>query len=130
MRLATRCQTRSFDSAGSETTESEHMEGEVIVLADRLGVIRYWSSGAAAMFGYAADQAVGQPLDLIVPPEHREAHWKGFRRAMESGSAAAEGLAGPFPARHADGSIVTRTGRLSLVRQPRGNVVAALVVFE
>src|SRR5262249_17482150 len=106
------------------------METEVIVLADRLGVIRYWSSGATAMFGYSVDQAVGQPLDLIVSDEYREAHWKGFRRAFASGTAAAEGVAGPFPARHANGNIVTPIGRLSLIREPRGKVVAALVVFE
>lgn len=106
------------------------MEAEAIVLADRSGVIRYWSNGATAMFGYSADRAVGQSLDLIVPDEHREAHWKGFRLALGSGTAAAEGVPGPFPAKHADGSIVTRRGRLSLVRQPQGNVVAALVVFE
>jgi PAS domain S-box-containing protein len=106
------------------------MQTEVIVLADRAGIIRYWSSGAAAMFGYSVDHAIGQPLDLIVPDEHREAHWKGFRRAFESGTAAAEGIAGPFPARHANGSTITRTGRLSLVREPQGTVVAALVVFE
>ena len=106
------------------------MEAEAIVLADRLGVIRYWSSGATAMFGYPVDHAIGQPLDLIVPDEHREAHWKGFRRAFDSGTAAAEGLAGPFPTRHANGNVVTRTGRLSLIRQSQGKVVAALVVFE
>jgi len=105
------------------------MQAEAIVLADRQGIIRYWSSGASAMFGYPVDQAIGQPLDLIVPSEHREAHWKGFRRAIESGSAAAEGQAGHFPARHANGSILTRIGRLTLVRQPQGEVVAALVVF-
>lgn len=99
-------------------------------MADRQGIIRYWSSGAAATFGYSVDEALGQRLDLIVPDEYREAHWKGFRRALDSGSAAAEGVAGPFPAKHADGSIVVRTGRLSLIRQPQGNVVAALVVFE
>jgi len=106
------------------------METEAIVLADRTGIIRYWSGGAAIMFGYPVDQAVGQPLDLIVPGEYREAHWKGFRRAIESGSAAAEGQPGAFPAMNSDGSIVVRTGRLSLVRQSQGNVVAALVVFE
>jgi len=106
------------------------METEGIVLADRHGVIRYWNSAATAMFGYSVDQALGQRLDLIVPSEHREAHWKGFNRALESGSAAAEGVAGPFPAQHADGSIVTRIGRLTLLRQAQGRVVGALVVFE
>ena len=106
------------------------MQAEPIVMADRQGVIRYWSNGATAMFGYSADEALGQRLDLIVPDEHREAHWNGFRRALESGAAAAEGVAGPFPAKHADGNIAPRIGRLSLVRRPDGKVVAALVVFE
>jgi PAS domain S-box-containing protein len=106
------------------------METEAIIMADRQGVIRYWSKGATSMFGYSAEEALGQRLDLIVPDEHRQAHWNGFRRAFESGTAAAEGVAGPFPAKHAGGTIVIRTGRLSLVRQPRGEVVAALVVFE
>jgi len=110
--------------------EGDRVQPETIVLADRQGIIRYWSGGAVAMFGYSVDEAVGQPLDLIVPDEHREAHWNGFRRAIKSGTAAAEGVPGPFPAMHADGSVVTRTGRLSLVRQPQGDVVAALVVFE
>ena len=106
------------------------MEAEALVLADRQGVIRYWSSGATALFGYSVDEALGQSLDLIVPTEYREAHWKGFRRAFDSGAAAAEGQSGPFPTRLADGSIVTRSGRLSLVRKSQGEVVAALVVFE
>ena len=106
------------------------MDAEAIVMADRQGVIRYWSKGATTMFGYAADEALGQRLDLIVPDEHRYAHWNGFRRAFESGTAAAEGVAGPFPAKHADGSVVPRIGRLSLVRQPQGRVVAAVVAFE
>jgi PAS domain S-box-containing protein len=106
------------------------MQTDIIILADRDGVIRYWSPGASATFGYAVDQAVGQRLDLIVPDEFRAAHWNGFRRAFESGSAAAEGVAGAFPAQHANGNIVTRTGRLSLVRAPQGQVIAALVVFE
>jgi PAS domain S-box-containing protein len=101
-----------------------------IVMADQQGVIRYWSKGATAMFGYATDEALGQRLDLIVPDEHREAHWNGFRRAFDSGTAAAEGVGGPFPAKHANGNIVVQTGRLSLVRQPHGKVVAAMVVFE
>jgi len=106
------------------------MKTDAIVMADQQGVIRYWSDGAAAMFGYAADDALGKRLDLIVPDEHREAHWIGFQRAFTSGTAAAEGVGGPFPAKHADGNIVVRNGRLSLLRQPDGGVVAALVVFE
>ena len=106
------------------------MDDEPVVLADRNGVIRFWSRGAEKAFGHPVAEAVGQTLDLIVPPEHREAHWKGFRRAMESGAAAAEGQAGPFPVRHADGDSIARQGRLTLLRRPQGDVIAAIVAFE
>ena len=106
------------------------MDDEPVVLADQSGVIRFWSGGAEKAFGYAFAEAVGQTLDLIVPPEHREAHWNGFRRAMQCGAAAVEGQAVPFPVRHADGSNIARQGRLTLLRRSRGDVIAAIVVFD
>lgn len=106
------------------------MDDEPVVLADRNGVIRFWSRGAEEAFGYAVAEAVGQTLDLIVPPEHREAHWNGFRRAMESGAAAVEGQAVPFPTRQPDGGNIARQGRLTLLRRPQGDVIAAIVVFD
>jgi hypothetical protein len=69
-------------------------------------------------------------LDLIVPPEYREAHWSGFRRALASGQAAAEGQVVPFPALHSSSDVIERHGRLTLIRRPHGEVVAAAVVFE
>src|SRR4051794_19879525 len=74
-----------------------------VVLTDAEGVIRFWSAGAETAFGYAAIEAVGQTLDLIVPAEYSDAHWAGFRRAMAAG-AAAEGQINPFPVRRADGA--------------------------
>ena len=105
------------------------MKNNAVVIADSDGVIRFWSPGAEAAFGHLASDAVGQTLALIVPEEYREAHWRGFRRAIEAGSAAAEGEPGPFPVLLADGEIVAFPGRLSLVREPAGGVVGALVVF-
>ena len=35
--------------------------------ADRDGIIRIWNRGAERIFGYDADEAVGQSLDLIIP---------------------------------------------------------------
>lgn len=105
------------------------MRNNPIVIADPDGVIRFWSPGAEAAFGYPAAQSVGQTLDLIVPPDYREAHWKGFRRAIASGVAAAEGQIAPFPVRKAGGEIVSLPGRLTLLRQASGQVIAAIVVF-
>jgi PAS domain S-box-containing protein len=106
------------------------MDNNAVVMADQAGIIRFWSAGAEKAFGYSAAQAVGQTLDLIVPEEYREAHWRGFRRAVASGAADLEGQTSPFPVRDADGAIAATPGRLTLVRQPQGQVIAAVVVFE
>ncbi len=106
------------------------MDNHAVVIADATGVIRFWSAGAEKAFGYRADQAHGRTLDLIVPPDYQDAHWKGFRRAVENGSADVEGMQTPFPVRRADGEIVESPGTLTLVRQAQGAVIAAMVVFE
>jgi PAS domain S-box-containing protein len=101
-----------------------------VVIADSGGRIRFWSAGAEKAFGHLARQAVGQTLDLIVPAEYTQAHWKGFHGAIASGVAAAEGQAGTFPVRKANGEIAQSPGRLTLIREPQGQVIAAVVVFD
>jgi PAS domain S-box-containing protein len=58
---------------------------DVIIFADREGVIRLWNAGAQAVFGYRPEEALGQTLDLIVPENLRQRHWEGFRRVMATG---------------------------------------------
>ncbi len=58
---------------------------DAIIFADREGVIRLWNPAAEAVFGYAADEAIGQSLDLIIPERLREPHWKAFHQAIEAG---------------------------------------------
>ena len=41
--------------------------GDAVAAADRGGIIRIWNRGAERIFGYDADGAVGQSLDLIIP---------------------------------------------------------------
>jgi PAS domain S-box-containing protein len=106
------------------------VDDNAILIADPAGVIRFWSAGAEKAFGHTAGMAIGQTLDLIIPPEFHEAHWLGFRRAMQSGKAEAEGQRGPFPIRHADGGVREVDGTLTLLRQAQGRVIAAMVVFE
>jgi len=56
-----------------------------ILYADRDGVIRIWNAGAEAMFGFTAEEAVGQSMDIIIPEKQRPRHWEGWRRVMETG---------------------------------------------
>lgn len=59
---------------------------DAIVAADRDGIIRVWNPGAERIFGYAADEALGRSLDLIIPERLREAHWKGYDAALAAGT--------------------------------------------
>jgi PAS domain S-box-containing protein len=59
---------------------------DAIVGTDREGRITFWNPGAERIFGFAADEAVGQSLDLIIPENLRARHWQGFRHVMETGT--------------------------------------------
>jgi PAS domain S-box-containing protein len=58
---------------------------DAIVLADREGVIRFWNAGAERLFGFAAAEALGRSLDIIIPGPQRARHWEGYNRVMETG---------------------------------------------
>lgn len=58
---------------------------EAIIASDQDGVIHFWNQGAERIFGYAPSEAVGQSLDIIVPPDFRERHWDGYHRVMQTG---------------------------------------------
>ena len=60
--------------------------GDAVVYADETGVIRRWNRAAAALFGYSAENAIGQSLDLIIPERFRAAHWRGFDAAVKTGA--------------------------------------------
>jgi PAS domain S-box-containing protein len=36
------------------------------------GVVRTWNAGAERLFGYSQQEAVGQPITLIIPPERQD----------------------------------------------------------
>ena len=58
---------------------------DAIIFADHEGIIRLWNTGAEAIFGYKAQEALGQSLDLIVPEKLRKNHWEGYRKVMATG---------------------------------------------
>jgi len=105
------------------------LDGAAIVIADTTGVIHFWSEGARDAFGHSADGAIGRTLDLIVPPEYRDRHWAGFKRAIASGAATIEGQTTQIPVLKADGSIENYPGRLTILRAAEGRVIGCMVVF-
>lgn len=58
---------------------------DAVIHADRSGTIRYWNRGATRIFGYTAQEALGQSLDLIIPERLRARHWEGYHETMRTG---------------------------------------------
>ncbi len=64
---------------------------DATIYTDRAGDIARWNSAASALFGFSADEALGQNLDVIIPEHLRAAHWRGFNAAMTSGTMKLQG---------------------------------------
>ncbi|MGC7407501.1 PAS domain-containing protein, partial [Pandoraea pneumonica] len=54
-------------SASVDVGQLVEVVGDAIVVADPQNIITLWNSGAQKMFGFSAEEAVGQPLDIIIP---------------------------------------------------------------
>jgi PAS domain-containing protein len=45
---------------------------DAIIGTDRDGVIMSWNEGAAQVFGYAAEDVIGKPVTILIPPERHD----------------------------------------------------------
>jgi len=64
---------------------------DAVIYASPSGVITRWNRASAALFGFSAEDALGQSLDLIIPEHLRAAHWRGFEAAVTTGAMKLEG---------------------------------------
>jgi PAS domain S-box-containing protein len=94
---------------------------EAIIGQNMDGIITTWNTGAARLYGYAAEEAIGQPALLIVPPSlHQEAGelWQKLRRA--------EGVEPVDTMRQRkDGAFVNVCLTMSAIRDRQGRLLGA-----
>jgi PAS domain S-box-containing protein len=100
-----------------------------LVFAEPSGVIRIWNAAAESLFGHRAAEAIGQTLDLIVPPEYRARHWAGFRDAMNAADGNIDHSSFDIPALRRDGTVIRVEVRLLVVHDSRNRVAGAMAVF-
>ncbi|HOM13645.1 MAG TPA: PAS domain S-box protein [Rubrivivax sp.] len=101
---------------------------EAVVYADRSGAIERWNGGATAVFGFAADEALGHSLDLIIPEQLRAAHWRGYQAAMASGTLRLAGRPTLTRGLHKSGLKLYVEMSFSLVRDTHGQVIGSVAV--
>ncbi len=104
---------------------------DAIVYADAEGAIRFWNTGAERIFGYAAPEAIGQSLDLIIPEKLRGRHWEGYRQVMQTGRSrygAGDLLA--VPAQRKDGTRVSVEFTIVPLRDGGGQMLGMAAILR
>jgi PAS domain S-box-containing protein len=108
-----------------------HGASEAIVVSDRDGIISFWNPGAARMFGFSVEEAMGRSLDIIIPERLRPRHWQGYREVMDgrpSRYAAGELLS--VPALRKDGTQISVEFTIAPLHGQSGDVVALAAVMR
>jgi PAS domain S-box-containing protein len=88
---------------------------EVLVVADPGGRIIVWNAGAERLFGWSAEEAMGETLDLIIPEKQRSRHWAGYREVMASGVTRYGDQLLEVPALHRDGRRLSIAFTVTLI---------------
>lgn len=71
---------------------------DAFVCADANSRITLWNRAAEAMFGWSAEEALGQSLDRIIPARHQHGHHSGVARLCAGGAAKLAGQTVEVPA--------------------------------
>ncbi len=104
---------------------------DAVVYADAEGQIRFWNAGAQRMFGYTADEALGQSLDIIIPASLRSRHWEGYTKTMRTGATrygAGDILA--VPAARKDGSRISIEFTITPFRDASGAILGIAAIMR
>lgn len=101
---------------------------DAIVRIDRVGRISSWNTQAEQVFGWTADEAVGQLVhDLIVPAPQRAAHVAGLRRYLETGRGSILNHRLELEAVHRDGHLFPIEIAITPVHQGKDLLFCAFV---
>jgi len=103
---------------------------DAIIAAGADGKIIYWNPAAVRIFGFSADEAIGQSLDLIIPERFRARHWDGYGQVMGSGQTKYQADVLRVPALHRDGKSLSIAFTVTLLDAPDGSRVIAAIVRD
>lgn len=76
---------------------------DAFVCSDPHSRIIHWNRAAETMFGWRADEVLGQPMHMIIPDRHRHGHDAGMARLRDRGRAKLVGTTVEVPAQCRDG---------------------------
>lgn len=104
---------------------------EAVIFGDMRGIIRLWNAGAQAIFGFTAEEAVGQSLDIIIPERLRGRHWEGYDKVMATGvSRYGSGDLLAVPAVTKDGRTISIEFTIQMLKGTGGEILGPVAVIR
>ncbi len=88
------------------------------------GIIVSWNTGACGIYGYMAEEVVGKPVSILVPPNHLDEMPQLLRRVSQGESVEHYETV----RRRKDGELITVSLAVSPVRDASGRVVGASTI--
>jgi PAS domain S-box-containing protein len=103
--------------------------GDAVVVSDAQGAIVVWNEAATRLFGFSEEEALGQPLDLIIPDRLRGRHNEGYAKTVATGITRYGTSLLKVPALHKDGRQLSIAFTVALLTGPQDEVkgVAAII---
>jgi PAS domain S-box-containing protein len=103
--------------------------GDGLVVCDVAGNIVFWNAAATRIFGFTAEEATGQSLDLIIPQRQQQRHWDGYHKTLATGETRYGNDVLRVPALHKAGQPLSIAFTVALLRDAGGQVsgIAAVV---
>jgi PAS domain S-box-containing protein len=99
-----------------------------IVMVNQQGKIQLVNALTEKLFGYAREELIGQPVEMLVPERLRAAHPEHWTAFFSSSQARAMGAGQDLFARRKDGSEFSVEVGLNPIHTPEGNLVLTTIV--
>lgn len=104
--------------------------GTSVIYGDADGVIRLWNKGAEDIFGWMAEEVLGQSMDIIIPEKHRNSHNQGYSRVMKTGITKYGRTVLAVPALTKDGRRISIEFSVVLLKEPNGEIVGIAAFLQ
>ena len=104
--------------------------GDAVMVSDAGGAIVYWNAACERLFGFSAQEAMGQSLDLIIPQRQQGRHWEGYHKTMASGITRYGTSLLKVPAVHKEGKPLSIAFTVSLLTDAAGAVEGIVAIVR
>lgn len=104
--------------------------GDAVIVSGPDGVIALWNPAATRIFGFTEEEALGQPMDLIVPERLRKRHNDGYAKTMATGETRYGTSLLKVPALHKDGRALSIAFTVAMLTGADGKVTGIAAVIR